>query len=72
MGKQGADKQNCALQQCCAERHLETHNLLILFMGGILDDHTGFHCYQLKTRSGSSGYAITNTGQLSGKTLPGT
>ncbi|KAK6321887.1 hypothetical protein J4Q44_G00066790 [Coregonus suidteri] len=37
------------------------------------DDHTGFHSYQLKTRrSGSSGHAITNTGQLrSGKTLPG-
>jgi hypothetical protein len=32
-----------------------------------------FHSYQLKTRrSGSSGHAIANTGQLkSGKTLPG-
>ena len=37
------------------------------------DDHTGFHSYQLKTRSHSSVHVITNTGQLrSGKTLPGT
>jgi hypothetical protein len=35
------------------------------------DNHTGFHSNQLKIRrSVSSGNAITNTGQLSGKTLP--
>ena len=40
------------------------------FRGWAIVAGTGFHSYQLKT-SVSSGHAITNTGQLSGKTLTG-
>jgi hypothetical protein len=53
----------------------EAHNMSVLVTDGLLQQttRTGFHAYQLKTsRSGSSGHAITNTGQLrSEKTLPG-
>ena len=48
---------NGAVQQWCADRHLETHNSSVLVTEGILQQTTTPGSYQLKTtRRGSSGH----------------